>query len=232
MHILTPTDISSVAWEGELVAPPVMMGGGHPDRPAVTIGQPEVWPAAEAVQNELGKSWTPPLGDAGFWLLRLACTLRQKKGAAPLIQATQSLYLRPRNAGAPPDHVYAYSLHPERELAEAAAEFTVGLGPELKFVTGLELKLGELGAQLAYRKAFPVIQAYDVGTPSPYWEFRPHGTRPLTGSQFVYAVIAARAGSGGARATVDLTVTVRGPWGVFKFAPPEEAHEHLSFTIP
>jgi hypothetical protein len=115
---------------------------------------------------------------------------------------------------------------------EGQAEWTVKLGPELKFASGVEVAAGELGATFTQRRAYPVVQAYDVGTPHPYWVYRPHAARPLDGSQFVYAVIAARAGSGGVRATVDLTVSVRSAWGLARFRPPEQAQAQLSFTLP
>jgi hypothetical protein len=136
------------------------------------------------------------------------------------------------NADAPAESTYAYSLYPERESEESQSEWTVKLGPELKFASGVEVGVGELGATFTHRRAYPVIQAYDVGTPRPYWVYRPHTARPLDGSQFVYAVIAARAGSGGVRAVVDLTVSVRSAWGLRRFRPPEEARAQLSFTIP
>jgi hypothetical protein len=41
MHITTPAEIQSVAWEGELVAPVIVHGPGKMQRPVVTIGRPE-----------------------------------------------------------------------------------------------------------------------------------------------------------------------------------------------
>jgi hypothetical protein len=246
MFIPTPTEIAPVAWEGELVAPPVSYGG-RAERPYATIGAPERWPAADVLANDApggppGVAWTPPLGGAEFWLLRLACTLRAPQaagrsarlaaGAARITEATQSLYLRPANAGAPAEGAYAYSLYPDQESVESEVEFKVSLGPELAFAPGVKAKLGELGATFPYRWTYPVIQAYKVGTPAPYWEFKAHATRPLEGSQFTYAVVAARPGSGGVRGTVALRVTVQSQWGKIRYGPPEEAHEHLSFTLP
>ncbi len=66
MRIITPAKIKSVAWEGELVAPPVYMSilGGKP--PTISIGQPEIWAAAEALQNEVGQTWSPPIAQADY----------------------------------------------------------------------------------------------------------------------------------------------------------------------
>ena len=79
MHFVTPTEITNVAWEGELVAPLVMSPKGSQSVVA-TLGHPEIWPAARALEAEVGRKWTPPLGGADFWLLRLACTLREPEG--------------------------------------------------------------------------------------------------------------------------------------------------------
>ena len=237
MHIFTPVDIESVAWEGELVFPDTLRSADRPQPPVVTLGQHELWPAAEALEPEVGRKWTPPLGGADYWLLRLACTLRDSDGSPkvsrrPVVEATQSLYLRPRNAGAGEGAAYAYSLFPDRLTVEDKAEFSVSLGPELTFISGLGIKPGEIGATITYRKAFPVIQGYGAGEPSPSWVFKAHAAHPLAGSQFVYAVVAARTGAGGARASVELTATVDTRWGPVRLGLPETARANLSFTIP
>ena len=70
MHVVTPAEIESVAWEGELVAPAVAYALPPPQRPVVTIGQPAIWPVAEALEARLGQKWVPPLGEAEYWLDR------------------------------------------------------------------------------------------------------------------------------------------------------------------
>ena len=232
MHIITPTEIESIAWQGELVPPPGMMSGDHPGRPIAAIGKPKIWAAAEALQNVVGQPWTPPLGNAEFWLVGLACTLREPPGPPQITGATLTLYLRPRDAEAPAESAYAYSLFPERLGIESKAEFSAGLEPTLQFGNVVELEAGKLGATIEYRKIFAAIQAYDAGKPSPYWVFKPHPAQPLDGCQHVYAVVAAEAGTGGARATITLTATVETRWGVLKLGPPESAHSNLSFSIP
>ena len=230
MDIVTPTEITRIAWEGELIAPSVHRGTLSPaKRPIVVIGQPEIWKAADAVKPEVGKEWTPPLGGAEFWLIRLACTLR--RSGSEIAEAVQTLYLRPRQAGADPNAAYAYSLYPDRLGVEDNTEITIGLKPELKF-TGAEAKGGELGAKIVCHRVFPVIQSYNAGTPTPYWAFRSHLAYPLEGTQFVYAVVAARPGSNGARASIELVVTAQTQLGSLRFGLPEEARAHTSFTIP
>jgi len=233
MDIITPTGITSVAWEGELVTPAVTMSPKAPRViPVITIGKPEIWPAARALEIETGKKWTPPLGRTDFWLVRLACTLREPGGLPTLTEAVQTLYLRPRNSNADAGAVYAHSLFPDRLTAEDKSEFSATLGPELKFGKDVSYKIGELGAKIEYRKVFPVVQSFDVGTATPYWVFRPHATNPLDGSQCVYAVVGAQATAGGARASIELVVTSQTRFGPVRFGLPEEAQAHTSFTIP
>jgi len=231
MRFTTPAEIKDIAWEGVLEAPQTAKSPAGVPHPVATIGKPEIWPAADALQNEVGKVWTPPLGKANFWLVRLACTLREPSGLPNIAEVEQSLYLRPKNRQTEPNSVYAFSLYPERLTAESKAEFNIGLGPALKFGEA-ELELVEVGAKIEYRKVFPVIQSYQAGTPTPYWLFKPHAAHPLDGSQFVYAVLAAPRAAGGIRAAITLKVTIETAWGPIKFAPPEEANANLRFTVP
>ena len=231
MHIVTPTEIKSVAWEGELVAPATAKGIRASNRPVVTIGRPEIWPVAEALEAHLGQKWVPPIGGADYWLLRLACTLREPPGLPGITEAQQMLYLRPQNSRAGKDGAYAYSLFPDRLGVEDKSEFSVSLGPALKFA-GSEFKVGELGTKIEYRKVFPVIQGYGAGEQAPYWIFKPHAAHPLAGSQFVYAVAVAGPGAGGMRAYVELVVAVETQFGPLRFGTPEEARAHTKFTIP
>ena len=230
MHIVTPTEIESVAWEGELAAPETSrsfrLDLSKP--PVVTIGNPEVWPAAQALENEVGQRWVPPMGDAQYWLVRLACTLREPSGLRSITEALQTLSLRPRTRQAASGSTYAYSLFPDRLAVEDRAEFSISLGPKLKFGTAAELEVGQLGAKIDYRKVFPVIQSYGAGEPYPYWIFKPHPKHPLMGSQFVYAVVVAKAGAEGIQAGVDLRVETK----VARFALSREAREHTRFSIP
>jgi hypothetical protein len=233
MLIVTPTDIASVAWEGELAAPAVTMGGSLERKsPVVTIGKPEIWNTADALKTQIGQDWSPPMGLEGAWLVRLACTLRDPEGAAKITEATQALYLRPKHPAADKSAAYALSLFPDRLSAEDKSEFNAGLGPELKFGKDVSFKIGELGVKIEYRKVFPVIQGYGAGEPTPYWIFRPHAAYPLEGTQFVYAVVATRPGANGARASVELVVTTETRLGPVRLGLPDEAKAHTSFAIP
>ena len=231
MKITTPAEITSVAWEGELIEPALTLGPPPSDRPIVTIGQPTIWPAAEALESELGRKWVPPLGGASYWLVRLACTLRKPGRLKSIAEARQTLSLKPRNRSMADRATYAHSLYPDRLAAEDSSEFNVSLGPELKFGSGIGIKVGEVGTTIGYRKVYPVIQSYGVGESMPEWIFKPHAAHPLEGSQFVYAVVAAKPGAGGILAKVDLVVTAEVPFGFARFGLSEEAQEHTKFII-
>jgi hypothetical protein len=231
MRIAAPTEIKEIAWEGSLEPPETAKSIGDTPRPVVTIGKPEIWDTADALKNEVNQVWTPPLTAASFWLVRLACTLREPPGLPHITEVEQSLYLRPKNRLAKPDSTYAYSLYPDRLTAENKTDFTLSLGPALKFGEA-ELKVGELGAAIEYRRVYPVIQSYGAGSPTPSWFFKPHAAHPLEGDQFVYAVLAAQNGAEGIRVSLDLKVTIESELGPIRFAPPEKARANLSFTVP
>ncbi len=233
MQITTPSNIQAIAWEGALSAPETtrVFKSTSAKPPVVTIGQPEVWRAADALENQVGQKWVAPLGGAEFWLARFACTLRAPGGIERISEAQQSLYLRPKNSGADKDTAYAFNLFPDRLGAEDKAEWNVKLGPELKFADGSGLKAGELGAKFEFNKVFPVIQSYGAGEWNPYWIFRPHASRLIEGSQFVYAVLAAKAGAAGIRGTMTVTVTVETQFGPVRFGMSDEAQESTRFVI-
>jgi len=231
VHLTTPTAIQSIAWEGELSASGMTKAVTRSARPVVTIGQPEVWPVAKALENQTGQRWTPPLGDAKYWLVRLACTLREPASGVEVTEARQSLYLRPEPHSAGEKSAYAHNVFPLRLGAEDKTSFSLSLGPELGFADGSSVKIGELGATIEYRKVFPVIQAYGAGEANPYWVFQPHASYPLLGSQFVYAVLAARAPAAGLRAHIEVTVTTQTAFGPVKYGTPGEAREHTEFSL-
>jgi len=229
MLIETPTDIQAVAWEGELIAPETMKLASAV-RPVVTLGRPEIWPVAEALEPQVGKPWVPPLSNAAFWLLRLACTLHPVGRFKEIVEAQQTLSLSPVKPNAQADSTYAFSLFPERLTAEEQREMSLSLGPKLKFGK-IEAEGAQAGTKISYRKVFPVIQGYGAGEPTAYWIFKPHSAYPLEGCQFVYAVVAAQTGASGIRGAVELTVNVDTDFGIIRLGLPREARAALSFTI-
>ena len=235
MELITPNAIESVAWEGELEAPPTSYTvGGKP--PRATVGRPEVWPAAEvlrspALQSEALPTWIPPIGNADFWLVRLACTFRPPDAATSISEADQKLILRPRNLDATHGTTYAYSLFPDRIGVEDSVDLCASLSPQLTFGEA-NVKVGELGAKIRYSSLFPVVQSYGAGSSTPSWTFKAHPTRPIHGDLFVYVVVAAEKTAGGVRGLVSLTATVDGPFGLQRWGSPEPVKNQKSFEIP
>ncbi len=231
MLITTPASITSVAWEGELVPPENSYATKSPVNIRATIGQLEIWPAADALENEVGKKWVAPLGGARYWLVRLACTLHKPSGQLHLTEVQQTLTLSPRSRQEGDAAAYAFSLYPERLDVEQKGELSATLGPELKFGAAVSLKAGELGAKIEFKQVFPVIQSFGAGESKPYWLFRPHSSHPLEGTQFVYAVLVDRAGPDGILANVELTVTAQNQFGIFCYGTPYEARRNTQFVI-
>jgi hypothetical protein len=202
-------------------------------RPIAAIGKPEFWPAAEALQDMLEQSWVPPVNDAHFWLLRLACTMKPPTSAEDVTEAQLALALQPVNGAAAATSTYAFLLHPDREVVDYQVPVTFNLsGTLVSPATGIHGG-GQVSAKVQFRKVFPVIQSFGVGSPNPYWIFKPHANRPLEGSQFVYAVVAAQPQAEGLLGSIDLTVTVENQkWGgLIRFGVPRDAREQLNFTI-
>ncbi|HLF25839.1 MAG TPA: hypothetical protein VJG32_05845 [Anaerolineae bacterium] len=109
MRLVTPNEIERVAWEGYLQPLGQTYRTAAP-LPKVTLGEPEWWPAADALESQLGKKWTPPAADRNYTLVRLACTLHPPNDkSVQYAEATFTAYLRPRQGGG---SVIAHELHP------------------------------------------------------------------------------------------------------------------------
>jgi len=229
MHIVTPTELERVAWEGEL-EPLAETFKGHSSKARVAIGEPVWWPAEQAMESQTGKKWSPPAGDRRYTLLRLACTLYPSNEArTTFAEATFTAYLSPRYGS---QKVLAHDLYPQRLTAESKGKFTVGLKPELKFAQAIDAKLIELGAEIEYVQAFPVIQGYGLGESRPYWQFEHHAANPLLGCQSVYVVLSAPQDAGGVRVSVELIAKLETRFGPVHLALPEDAKANLSRVIP
>ncbi len=183
------------------------------------------------MQSETGKAWTPPASLAArrYTLVRLACTLHPLSDhRSHYAQADLTAYLRPKRGS---DKIVAHDLFPRRETVEETGAFKLGLGPELKFVNLVDVKLLEVGAEIEYPQVTPVIQGYGLGESRPYWRFIHHSGRPLAGCHAVYAVLAAPADADGIRLTVELVVTVETHLGPIRLGLPAEANAHVSRVI-
>ena len=231
MHIVTPTEIEHVAWEGRL-EPLGEVFRSAESLPRVTLGEPATWPAEAAMESETGRAWTPPasLVARRYTLVRLSCTLHPLSDhRSRYAEADLAAYLRPKRAGS--GKVVAHDLFPRQETVEETGTFKLGLGPELKFINLVDVRLLEVGAEIEYPQVHPVIQGYGLGENCPYWRFIHHSGRPLAGCQSVYAVLAAPAAADGIRLTVELIATVETKFGPVRLGLPEEAKAHVSRVI-
>jgi hypothetical protein len=63
MPIVTPAQIETIAWEGALEMPAAAYSLPTPTGPGlvVTLGKPEIWPAGDVLERELGVKWHPPI---------------------------------------------------------------------------------------------------------------------------------------------------------------------------
>jgi hypothetical protein len=227
MHIITPTEIDQVAWEGSLQPlGPTFMGA---PMPRVALGKPAWWPAAQAVGNETGQTWTPPADDLDYTLLRLACTLYPPQDRhTHYVDATLTVYLRPKQGtGA----VVAHDLFPKRLTVDSERTFNVSLGPELEFAGVIEASLIKVGAEITYHKAFPVVQGFGMGESRPYWHFAHHAANPLLGCQSVYLVLAAPQAANGVRLSVELTANLQTRYGPVRVGLPEPARTYVGQVI-
>lgn len=125
----------------------------------------------------------------------------------------------------------AHDLFPQRLTADSKRKFTLGLGPDLKFAQAFEAKLANVGAEIEYQQAFPVIQGFGLGESRPYWQFSHHAANPLLGCQSVYLVVAAPTGADGVRLSIELTAELQTRFGPLRVGPPQEAQANLSWTI-
>ncbi|HET20421.1 MAG TPA: hypothetical protein ENO16_07435 [Chromatiales bacterium] len=225
MRIVTPMEVEEVAWEGYLEP----AGEVYPSAalPKVTVGEPTWWAAGE-LEAQTGKKWSAPAGGARYNLLRLACTLHPPERGSAYADATLSAYLRPAGGGG---QAIAHDMYPVRETAERKGTFNISVGPDLKFGP-VEAGVAEAGLEIELHKVFPVVQAFGLGEPNPYWKFERHSANPLLGSQYVYAVVAAPAGARALRLVVELVATVDSGWMPMRFKTPEQAQAHISRSLP
>lgn len=228
MRIVTPDAIENPAWDGYL-EPLGETFGETRSLARVTLGEPMWWPAAKALDGDNGQQWKPPVGDRTFALARLTCTLHPPESEhARYTKALLKVYLRPRHgAGA----VIAYDMYPQRLTAEVMGKFNFGLGPDLKFASLAEVKLMKIGAEIEYKKLFPVIQAFGESESTPYWQFEHHASHPLLGCQSVYLVIAAPLDADGVRLSVEMVATAQTRLGPVRLGLPETAQASVGCLL-
>lgn len=232
MEFLTPAEIESPAWEGELAPGEIeRLEGGYEPLVAV-LARLEAWPVSVALADTPLQYRQPAMGLTGRWLVRLGCGLHGQAEKVSIGEAQLTLHLRPRNRLANDTAIYAFSLFPERMGVEERPESRVRLGPDLKFSMSEGAEAESKTAGIFFRKVYPVIQSFGTGETVPYWIFRPHGRHNLEGSQFVYAVLIASPRSEGIAGYSDLVVSVETPSGKVRYRTPRGIDEMTHFEMP
>ena len=222
---LAPEQAEPVAWEGALEPLAKGLGGGAP--PRVSLGRPVAWDAAAAVKGELGRAWTPPADDLAYTLIGLATLHPPGERDGRYAEVSLEAHLRPRYGQGT---AVAHDLFPLQQTVPEMGSVTVGLTPALKFAKAIDVKLLEVGVEKAFAAAFPVIQAYGLGEPDPYWQFKRHAQFPLLGSQRVY-LVAAGPRDVPLRLWLNLVADVaHRRWGLMRYGQPQAPGSGLSLT--
>jgi hypothetical protein len=227
MEIATPADIASIAWQGQMVIPPSVYA---PMRalglPTATLGAPEVWPLTEVLQNADGENWQAP-DASGYWLLRLAMSLREPAGMPGLTEAQHTLHLHPQ-ATVPASAVVAPAIFPEQIIQQS--EVFAFLSEDLRIGT-VAPRLTLRSFSFAFRKLYMTIQGSGVGSGQLSWLCKRSSSMPIKGAQYFYAIVVARPEAQGVRAHFDLVVTIKTQFGLMKFVLPEAAKPAATLTL-
>jgi hypothetical protein len=237
MLLETPTEISSVIYEGSLQFDPLDVeklgyrGAGEPELPSPTIGigQPQWWNLAELMQ-ESGKSLPAEikllLDEADFYLVRLACSFRPTR-ASQVEWARFTAYLRPKLAGADP---IAYDIYPREIQDEAKTDVKVSISPSLKLVDKIEASLGGVEFAIQYQKIEPAIIGTGVLESNPGWDFSRTNKYPVVGAKFLHLVVKRPRSAEAVRATFDLQAQVKTHEGILRATVDQKA-AHLSVVM-
>lgn len=197
--------------------------------PRISLGEPVVWDVATAMKSELGREWVPPTDNLAYALVGLACTLHPlADDNGRYTEATLEVYLRPRYGSGT---VVAHDLFPLQQTVQDKGKISVGLTPELKFAKAIDVKLLAVGVEKEHTAVFPVIQAYGLREPNPYWHFQRHDQFPLQGSQKLF-LVAAGPSDVPLVLRLNLTATVEHRrWGLVRFGSPQSASDRLTFDV-
>ncbi len=233
MRITNPTEITPVAWEGQLTMPATIYTGGRSAPPAsMTLGAPAVWPLAAAMLNEPAQAWEPPEAGVDYWLVRVSAILREPAGMPSMIELQQTLQVMPANPDDPPESVYVAAIFPTNLGRQDKAEFPVLLAPDLSFHSDQTLDPVQPGVEITYAKAFMSMQGMGVGGATVSWLLKRQSGRASAPLHALYAVVGARRGVRGISLAADAVLSQRTGVALFRYILPEEAKAawHATWT--
>ncbi len=223
MWLRVPEEIKDVLWEGPLE--PAAEDAvdrlerewaergtkGSPadairDLPIVSIGQPEVWTLPQFYPPEkMPHPLKAKLDEADFYLVRLGCSFRPRRGDNQVEWARFLVRLLPDNAGRQP---IAFDLHPLMVTQEVKRNVRVSLSPSLKF-TEIEGSVGGIEFGFEYPELQPIISAAGVGEAEPSWDYEEAKGVMVQGGKWMHLLIKVPRGMTPVRAILDLVADVR-----------------------
>ncbi len=175
------------------------------DLPIVSIGRPEVWPLPEVYPPErMPSPLRAKVDEADFYLVRLACSFRPRRGESQVEWARFLVRLLPDSAGRQP---IAFDLHPLRVTQEVRRNVKVTLGPALRFQE-VEAQVGELAFGFEYTELQPIISAAGVGEAVPSWDYEEAKGVTVRGSKWMHLLLRAPRRMSPIRAILDLAADV------------------------
>ena len=231
MHITTPAEIPFVIWQGELVAHTGRLIPSTSVPPVVALGQMEAWPVRDVLEIPDHGHWAPPDPEKAYWLLRQGFYLRQQSRVSNIMETQLTLYIRPDQAK-DLTKVEAINVFPTMMNPDMPLKSIIALRSNLSFIGQAGLKPDEAHANIIYRRTFPIIRGYDAGTCTPHWIFKPQAQHALTGSQYIYTVIAVSSTVQRVDVIPELIVTVNTLRGPIRFGLPGAARARGRFKIP
>ncbi len=248
MRLRVPEEIKNVLWEGALEPAAEdaaeRLGRdwaargikGSPadairNLPIVSIGRPEVWTLAEVYPPEkMPQPLRAKLDEADFYLVRLGCSFRPRRGDNQVEWARFLVRLLPDNAGRQP---IAFDLHPLMVTQEIRRNVRVSLSPSLKF-TEIEGEIGGIEFDFEYPELQPIISAAGVGEAEPSWDYAEAKGVMVQGAKYMHLLVKVPKGMGPVRATLDLVGDVRvrdSRLPVVVIRNRQQARDHLSVRL-
>ena len=122
---------------------------------------------------------------------------------------------------------------PGKVESERKVSTSAKFSPSLK-ISEVELSVGEIAAGQDHVVYMPVIDAYDIGSATPMWEFTPQADRELRGIQLLHLVVRQSKGSTSS-GQIHLGVELEQSGGILRRLLGRESgslDRKLSFSLP
>ena len=189
------------------------------ESPHLTIGEPEVLNISELLRTQgkaIPAATKVQLQDAGFFVVRLACSFRGGKNVR-IEWARFSVSLTSEVAATSP--AVAYDLHPLELYKSGLRNVKVGLTPALNFreIDEIEASLGEYVYTFNYPQLVPVLTAAGIQESEFSWDLRETKAYPVSGPRWFHALIKKPRAIPGLLINFNVNADVLTPVKVFRF---------------